>query len=165
MLWLHTGINLKISVINSVDDIKFKGIVAACTSYSSILRQFGLTTRGGCSLKVLKKRIEDLSCPIGHFKNVGSFQKSYQLSEILIENSPYVNTVSLKRRLVKEGILKYSCSICSNEGIWMGSKLVLQLDHINGVNNDNRLLNLRLLCPNCHSQTETYSGKNTSKTL
>ena len=43
---------------------------------------------------------------------------------------------------------------------WLGNPLALQLDHINGVNNDHRLTNLRFLCPNCHSQTDTYAGKN-----
>lgn len=49
---------------------------------------------------------------------------------------------------------------CGNIGEWQGQKLVLQLDHINGKNNDHRIENLRFLCPNCHSITETYAGKN-----
>ena len=56
-------------------------------------------------------------------------------------------------------MLEYKCSICGNNGVYMEKPLTLQLDHINGVNNDNRLENLRFLCPNCHSQTETFSGK------
>ena len=56
--------------------------------------------------------------------------------------------------------MKYKCAICGNNGIWNNQKLVLQLDHKNGDNTDNRLSNLRLLCPNCHSQTDTFSGRN-----
>lgn len=67
---------------------------------------------------------------------------------------------ALKKRILKQKLLNYKCSICENPGEWQGKKLSLQLDHINGVQNDNRLENLRFICPNCHSQTETYAGKN-----
>jgi hypothetical protein len=67
----------------------------------------------------------------------------------------------LKTKLISAGV-KYECSIChTNE--WLGNKLSLHLDHINGINKDNRPENLRFLCPNCHSQTDTYCGKNNSK--
>ena len=84
------------------------------------------------------------------------------LNEILVDNSKYNNNYRLKIRLIKENMLEYKCSgkNCVNIGIWLGKPLSLQLDHINGINNDNRIENLRFLCPNCHSQTETYSGKN-----
>ncbi len=65
----------------------------------------------------------------------------------------------VKGRLIRAGLLTNRCEEC---GIteWLGKRLTMQLDHINGVKNDNRLANLRMLCPNCHSQTDTYSGKN-----
>lgn len=56
--------------------------------------------------------------------------------------------------------LEYKCAFCGNTGEWLGQKLTLQLDHINGKNNDYRIENLRFLCPNCHSITPTYAGKN-----
>ena len=84
----------------------------------------------------------------------------YSLDEILVENSTYTNRYRLKIRLIKENKMNYRCAICGNNGEWNGKPLSLQLDHINGVNNDNRIENLRFLCPNCHSQTETFSGKN-----
>jgi 5-methylcytosine-specific restriction endonuclease McrA len=79
----------------------------------------------------------------------------------------YLRTAShrgnVKRRLLQEGLLRDECYEC---GIthWFGEKLSLHLDHINGINDDNQLENLRMLCPNCHSQTETFSGRNV-KTL
>jgi hypothetical protein len=81
------------------------------------------------------------------------------LEEILVENSEFLGIAQLKRRLIREGILRYECYEC---GIfmWRGKKISLQLDHINGIHNDHRIENLRFLCPNCHSQTETYCGKN-----
>lgn len=81
------------------------------------------------------------------------------LSAVLIENSSY-NRRHLKQRLIKEKLLEYKCVKCGNIGEWEGSKLTLQLEHRNGVNNDNRLFNLCFLCPNCHSQTPTFSGRN-----
>jgi hypothetical protein len=64
----------------------------------------------------------------------------------------------LIKALIRSGV-KYSCSKCHNQGQWKQSPLKLQLDHINGNPVDNRKENLRILCPNCHSQTETFCGK------
>jgi hypothetical protein len=77
----------------------------------------------------------------------------------LIANSPVANVPKLKRRLLIAGLLPECCAIC---GIteWMGQPAPLQLDDINGIRTDSRLENLRLLCPNCHAQTDTYCGKN-----
>jgi 5-methylcytosine-specific restriction endonuclease McrA len=74
----------------------------------------------------------------------------------------YKNTSSLKIRLYNEGLKTKQCEEC---GIveWNGSEISFELDHINGVNNDNRIENLRILCPNCHSQTKTFRGKNIKK--
>jgi len=83
----------------------------------------------------------------------------YNLEDILIEGSTY-STEKLKTRLLKAGIFKEICNICGVNSIWQGRRLVLQLDHINGVPNDHRIDNLRTLCPNCHSQTSTYCGRN-----
>lgn len=59
--------------------------------------------------------------------------------------------------------VKEECAKCGIGPVWDGEPLMLQLDHINGVNNDNRVENLRILCPNCHTQTETYAGRSTSE--
>lgn len=66
----------------------------------------------------------------------------------------------VKKRLINEKIIPYCCQCCGNDGTWNGSKLVLQLEHKNGISNDNRLENLCFLCPNCHTQTKTYAAKN-----
>lgn len=66
---------------------------------------------------------------------------------------------SVKRRLLKDGILKNECSWCGVSA-WRGKPLSMQIDHINGINNDHRLKNLRMLCPNCHSLTDTHGAKN-----
>lgn len=81
------------------------------------------------------------------------------LTEILVENSSYNNTDRLKKRLYKENLLEEKCSSC---GIteWLGKSAPLALDHINGVRSDNRIKNLRILCYNCHGQTDTFGSKN-----
>lgn len=82
-----------------------------------------------------------------------------ELAEILEGKHPNFQTGKLKNKLIKEGIFKYECSICKISE-WQGSHIVLQLDHIDGNSKNHLKDNLRLLCPNCHSQTSTYAGKN-----
>lgn len=100
-------------------------------------------------------------------KKVKSFRaitNKFKLEDILVENSTY-SRHELKARLIKEKIIEYKCAICSNIGEWNNQKLVLQIDHINGINSDNRIENLRFLCPNCHTQTETYAGRGRRKEI
>lgn len=97
-------------------------------------------------------------------KNLLKYTKENQktLDEILVTGSTY-NRTSLKKRLVDANLLKYICDECGNNGNHRGKPLTLQLNHINGINNDNRLKNLRFLCPNCHSQTPTFAGRSLKK--
>lgn len=149
------------SKIYQVSDEEFKNIVSNANSYSDCLRALGLGTNGGSSTDILKRRIKELNCSIDHFNqtNKKSYQAKYSLEEILVENSSYANIASLKKRLIKEKVLEYKCAICGLTE-WLNKPISLQLDHINGINNDHRIENLRFLCPNCHSQTDTFAGKN-----
>lgn len=79
-------------------------------------------------------------------------------SVVFTQNSNFANEM-VKQRIVKDGLLEYKCCKCGIDS-WQGETIVLDLDHINGDNRDNRLTNLRFLCPNCHSQTDTYKGRN-----
>lgn len=149
------------SKVYSISDEDFKDLVQSSSSYSDCLRAFGLSPKGGSSTDALKKRISELNCSVEHFgtKNSQALNCEHDLEDILVENSTYQNISRLKERILKAGLLEYKCSECTLSE-WRGKPLTLQLDHINGINNDHRLQNLRFLCPNCHSQTDTYAGKN-----
>ena len=84
--------------------------------------------------------------------------QTISLDEILVQNSSYTSSYHLKRRLLRESVIENCCAVCGLTE-WRGQALSLHLDHINGDDRDNRLENLRLLCPNCHSQTETYCAR------
>jgi 5-methylcytosine-specific restriction endonuclease McrA len=83
------------------------------------------------------------------------------LGELLVVGRG-TNRGHLKARLIKAGLLKHECAECGITA-WRGKPLTLHLDHINGRNDDDRIENLRLLCPNCHSLTETYCGGNVGR--
>ena len=90
---------------------------------------------------------------------IGGANKKFQLEDILKGLHPQYSTLKLKNRLIKENLIEYKCSICGIDS-WLGKEIKLHLDHIDGNSHNHLYENLRLLCPNCHSQTETYCGKN-----
>lgn len=81
------------------------------------------------------------------------------VKKVFVKNSTFTKS-HLKEKILKYELLKHICSECEIGLEWNGKRLTLQVDHINGQNNDHRLENLRFLCPNCHSQTPTYAGAN-----
>jgi hypothetical protein len=87
------------------------------------------------------------------------WKDKFPLEDVMVENSTYPRH-SLKSRILEEGLIEYRCRCCGVGPEWLGKPMTLILDHINGVNNDNRLENLRFVCSNCDSQLPTYKSKN-----
>lgn len=148
------------SKIYNIDLEELKFLVNTSNSMKEILFKLNMSVSGN-SVAILRERISEENISFDHFyKKVAN---SYTLEEILVENSPYKSTNSLKWKLLKLGLLENKCYLCNLEPYWNGMDLTLVLDHKNGINNDNRLANLRLLCPNCHSQTPTFAGRNVKR--
>lgn len=139
---------------------KIADAVAVSFSAAQALRLLGLRVAGG-NYATLYRLIARFRRGQGHLRGQRhGWATRTPLEEVLVSESPYFGgTSKLKQRLIDSGLLNYACAVC-NIAEWRSSILNLHLDHINGVRNDNRLENLRLLCPNCHSQTATYCGRN-----
>jgi hypothetical protein len=137
------------------------------SSIAQVATKLGCNTTGGgyITLKMAARELGlDCSHMTGQGWNIGwpsnpAKERVIPLSNILVKDSTYTTIWRLKRRLLREGMLEYRCYVCGLTE-WNGKPITLQLDHINGIHLDHRIQNLRLLCPNCHSQTETFAGKN-----
>jgi 5-methylcytosine-specific restriction endonuclease McrA len=142
---------------------EFKELVYKSESITEILNFFGKLNKGG-NFRTLKERCVYEGIPEKDIPKQKIIPKntSKPLKDILVKNSNY-NRGSLKKRLINENILKYECGECDLKDTWNDKKITLQLDHINGISNDHRLENLRFLCPNCHSQTSNFAGRNKYK--
>ena len=144
-----------------ISDIEFTKIIKESQFYSDVARKCGYTCL--TNHRVIKKRINQLNLDTSHFLKFRVVErKKKPLSEVTIENSTY-DRGCLKNRLIKDLKWEYKCKECGLGDMWKGKKLTLELDHINGVNNDHRLENLRFLCPNCHSQMPTNKGANVKR--
>jgi hypothetical protein len=137
------------------------------TSLAQTLSKLGVAPYGG-NYVVLKKAIEHFNLDTSHFTgqvwNKGKTIGPKQPLERYLSNQLQIQSYKLKRKLLSGGILKKRCSSCQRIE-WLGQPIPLELDHINGDHSDNRLFNLRLLCPNCHALTPTYRGKNITPKL
>jgi len=136
--------------------------IAASKSWAESLRYLGLCPTGG-AWRILKKYARIWGVSTDHFDpeaarvaNLRRRQRS--LSEMLVENSPCARK-DVKRRLLAEGMKDPVCEMCGQDEMWHGRPMSMILDHINGVRDDHRLENLRMLCPNCAATLDTHCGR------
>lgn len=132
-------------------------------SIAEVLRKLNLVEAGGnyhsinCAAKELGLNKDHMTGQgWNQNRTVTNSRKPIEL--ILVKDSSYTSSM-LRKRLISEGYKEEKCERCGLKE-WMGKPISLELDHINGSKFDNRIKNLRILCPNCHSQTDTYRGKN-----
>lgn len=143
--------------------------VDKANSYTEILKNLKVAYHGR-KLNTLYKVLESYKINLSefilrrekHIKKISRPNPSISYDQILIENSDY-KSANLRKRLIKDGLIVNQCAKCKLSDVWNDEPITLQLDHINGNHSDNRLENLRLLCPNCHSQTANYAGKTPKK--
>jgi ribosomal protein S27AE len=148
-------------------------IVKESKSTKECLIKLGRPTTGD-NYNFLKRKLIKYQIDTSHFYTTKELQKiaiekrggvwfstRFNLEEILVENSPYTGSGNnIKEKLYKAGLKKRECEECGQGEIWKEKKISLHLEHINGIHNDHRIENLKILCPNCHATTDTYAGKN-----
>ena len=140
--------------------------VANNITIAGVIRDLGKNPKSFSQYKVVHRYVRifnlDTSHWVGqsHSKGKKFSRGKAPLKELFSIDGNY-DTTTVKKRIISENIIPYECSNC-HINTWDNKPLSLQLDHINGINYDHRLENLRFLCPNCHSQTNTFCGKNNS---
>lgn len=152
-----------ISMRHSYSIEEFKKAVEESYSIAQALTKLGLSPRGG-NYRVFKKFQKLYDIDTSHFTGQGHLKgKSHNfnttpLKEILVRDYSYSSN-RLRKRLIVEEIKEHKCECCGLKE-WLGEPIPLELDHIDGNHYNNRLENLKILCPNCHAKTPTYRGKN-----
>lgn len=144
------------------DTDKFISLCDSETSLHSILIKLGLST-SGVNYKYAYELAKILNITIP--KYAPENRKKHTINTVFKLSTEKISNLTIKNLMINELNISKICAICGQEPFWNGESLELQLDHINGINTDNRLENLRILCPNCHSQTETYCKIKSSRRI
>lgn len=144
--------------VNAFTNEEFTQIVASCTSMADVARKLGYTSYSGDISARIRKRIEALGLSIDHFSLGGKHPIKRDPSNVFIKNST-ADQSTLRKFYFAGKYTPYVCSICGQEPQWQNKPLTLILDHINGHNHDDRLENLRWVCPNCNQQLDTTGYK------
>lgn len=149
------------AIIDNFTKEELEQIVQESKSYREVLRKLGYATAGGNNNITLKKRLAEYDISVDHF-SIGGQKGITRTEENVFCKDSTATQSTLRKWYKKRDDIPYQCDCCGISE-WQGKELVLQLDHINGDNHDNRLENLHWLCPNCHSQTDTFCGKHLKK--
>ena len=141
-----------------------KKFVEESESISDVLVKIGYA-KSGAAFRQFLKFSKDNNIDVSKLllpkksKGGGGIRTAKSIEEVAVENSTF-DRASLKAKILKLGLKKYECEECGQPPMWRGKEIHLILDHINGINNDHRLENLRFLCPMCNATLDTHGGKN-----
>lgn len=138
--------------------------VKQCFTWADVSRYFNVSVKGGGHTR-LKQLVKKYSIDYTHFTGRASTysQKEKRVSALeYIKNNKHVSSHKLRLKLISDGLKEEKCEICGLDS-WMGDKIPLDLDHIDGNHENNALINLRILCKNCHGQTPTFGAKKLKK--
>lgn len=150
----------RLSVFERLGKQRLQEIVDHSTSLREVIQNCGLSTKGSGFYVYLHRAVRSFNIDLSRMQpKIWSSGTAKPMSELLVLDPSTVPRRNLKKRLLKEKILENKCTNCQLGPEWHGKPISLQLDHINGNTHDNRIENLRILCPNCHSQTETFGTK------
>ena len=139
-------------------DEEFTNIWNTGTSMKDFALKLGYSSYSGDAAQNIRKRVDYLKLSDSHFLQKRRIKRTPE--NIFILNSTADQKV-LRNWYFKGKYTPYKCSICGQEPFWNGKELTLTLDHINGNRHDDRLENLRWICPNCDRQLDTFGAKNT----
>lgn len=144
------------NIIDKTSDEDFIEIIKNSTNFKEVAIKLGYKGVARSTKKFIEERIYFLGLSIDHFTSVSPRKLSDQ--DIFCENSTVTRKV-MRERYFCNNYTPYECSICGQKPFWNGQPMSLIIDHINGINNDNRLTNLRWVCPNCNIQLPTSNRK------
>lgn len=147
------------ALIDKYTDEEFKEIVANSKNMAEISIKLGYAAKSGSNYTRIRQRIDQLQLSTDHFAIGHKRPITRTFENTFVENST-VDQKTLRKYYRQGKYTEYKCSICGLEPFWNGKELTLILDHINGHNKDDRLENLRWVCPNCNQQLPTTNGKN-----
>jgi hypothetical protein len=134
--------------------------LAESMSFAETLRRLGLCPTGG-NWRTLRRYAAERGIPTDHFDPYASSRgrkARIPLEQLLVEHSTYSRN-HLKERLYDAGLKVPVCELCGQGEQWLGRRLAMILDHINGIRDDNRIENLRVVCPNCAATFDTHCGR------
>lgn len=149
------------------EESAFREVILVSKNLSDAVRRLKLGSGHG-NRQTISRYIKKYGIDTSHFSwtmNTSGLRNhvigtTINLSDILVEHSTYCDTSKLKQRLYAGGLKTPICEKCGQDEWWNGEKISLILDHINGTHDDNRIENLRIICPNCSATLDTNGGKN-----